>query len=80
MWTIDVEDWIWGDSPAPEKQLEAFKRGVDRGGDLVVLHYLYPSTVGYLREMIRYVKMSGGEGREKRIGTVEQCMNGNKTV
>jgi peptidoglycan/xylan/chitin deacetylase (PgdA/CDA1 family) len=69
MWTIDVEDWLWGTSPTPEKQLEAFKSGVDNGGDLVVLHYLYESTVGYLREMVRYARATG-----KRVGTVEGCM------
>ena len=48
MWSIDVEVWIWGTSATPEKQLEAFKRGVDSGGDLVVMHYLFPSRVRLL--------------------------------
>ncbi len=116
MWTIDVEDWIWGEgvppipeeeSPEPnqpsknevsphpeskiqtetmpnhkikafaepegeseeaqaailaqEKQFNAFKRGVDQGGSLVVLHYLYPSTVRALREMVRYAREKGME-------------------
>ena len=120
MWTIDVEDWIWGKgvsptpdkdgqeptqpseseaSPSPktktmlhhesaaaaepegegeaaqaalvaqEKQFNAFKRGVDEGGSLVVLHYLYPSTVMALREMIRYAREKGVEVR-----TVGECL------
>lgn len=72
MWTIDVEDWIYGTSETPEKQLEAFQRGVENGGDLVVMHYLYESTVSYLREMIQIAKATGRE-----LTTVADCM-GNK--
>jgi peptidoglycan/xylan/chitin deacetylase (PgdA/CDA1 family) len=76
MWSIDVEDWKWGASPTPERQMEAFKRGVERGGDLVVLHYLYPSTVGLLREMVRWVRDGEDGGGERRIGTVGECLGG----
>ncbi len=125
MWTIDVEDWIWGEGVSPvletenpepnqppqnevspnpeakiqatttpnheikafaepegkrgeaqaaailaqEKQFNAFKRGVDQGGSLVVLHYLYPSTVRALREMVRYAREKGME-----IMTVGECL------
>ncbi|KAF2398148.1 glycosyl hydrolase [Trichodelitschia bisporula] len=68
-WSVDVEDWLWATGPTPEKQLEAFKRDLARGGDLVVMHYLYPSTVGYLREFIRLAKGTG-----KRLMRVDQCL------
>lgn len=68
-WSIDVEDWIWGQSATPEKQIEAFQRGIDRGGNLVAMHYLYPSTVNYLREFIRLAKATG-----KTLMRVDQCM------
>ncbi|KAH7012453.1 glycosyl hydrolase [Microdochium trichocladiopsis] len=68
-WSVDVEDWLWAESSTPEKQLEAFKRDVNKGGNLVVLHYLYPSTVSYLREFIRIAKATG-----KQLMRVDQCM------
>jgi peptidoglycan/xylan/chitin deacetylase (PgdA/CDA1 family) len=70
-WSVDVEDWKWGESDTPEKQMEAFKRQVEKGGDLVVLYYLYGSAVGYLREMIWFVKEMG-----LRVGTVGECLRG----
>ena len=42
-----------------QKQLEAFQNDVAKGGNLVVLHYLYPSTVNYLREFIQIAKATG---------------------
>jgi peptidoglycan/xylan/chitin deacetylase (PgdA/CDA1 family) len=69
MWSVDAEDWLWGESSTPEKQLEAFKRDVAKGGNLVVTHYLYQSTVDYLREFVRVAKGTG-----KRIMRVDQCM------
>jgi len=69
MWSVDVEDWLWAETSTPEKQLDAFQRDVDKGGDSVVMHYLYPSTVGYLREFIRRAKATG-----KRLMRVDQCM------
>lgn len=68
-WSIDVEDWLWAESDTPEKQLEAFKRDLKAGGNLVVMHYLYESTVGYLEEFIKLAKGTG-----KRLMRVDQCM------
>ncbi|KAF8472085.1 hypothetical protein BDZ91DRAFT_717168 [Kalaharituber pfeilii] len=68
-WSVDVEDWLWALSGTPEKQLDAFKRDVNKGGNLVVMHYLYPSTVGYLREFIKIAKATG-----KQLMRVDQCM------
>jgi hypothetical protein len=47
----------------------AFQRDVNKGGNLVVLHYLYPSTVSYLREFIQIAKKTG-----KQLMRVDQCM------
>lgn len=68
-WSVDVEDWLWATGPTPEKQLDAFKRDIAKGGNLVVMHYLYPSTVGYLREFIQLAKATG-----KDLMRVDQCM------
>lgn len=68
-WSIDVEDWLWATGPTPEKQLEAFKRDVAKGGNLVVMHYLYPSTVGYLKQFIQLAKATG-----KQLMRVDQCL------
>ncbi|KAK7537858.1 glycosyl hydrolase [Phyllosticta paracitricarpa] len=68
-WSVDVEDWLWATSSTPEKQLDAFNRDVKKGGNLVVLHYLYPSTVGYLRQFIQIAKATG-----KDLMRVDQCM------
>lgn len=68
-WSIDVEDWIWAESDTPEKQLDAFNRDVAKGGNLLVMHYLYNSTVEYLPEFIRLAKATG-----KQLMRVDQCM------
>jgi len=68
-WSVDVEDWLWAETSTPENQLAAFKRDVAKGGNLVVLHYLYPSTVSYLREFIQIAKATG-----KQLMRVDQCM------
>jgi len=68
-WSVDVEDWLWAQTDTPEKQLDAFRRDVAKGGNLVVMHYLYPSTVGYLREFIGIAKKTG-----KQLMRVDQCM------
>ncbi|KAL0944178.1 polysaccharide deacetylase [Colletotrichum truncatum] len=68
-WNIDVEDWLYAQSKTPEKQLEAFQRDLDKGGSLVVMHYLYPSTVSYLRTFIQKAKATG-----KQLMRVDQCM------
>jgi peptidoglycan/xylan/chitin deacetylase (PgdA/CDA1 family) len=69
MWSVDVEDWLWAQTDTPEQQLTAFQRDVDKGGNLVVLHYLYPSTVSYLRQFIQKAKATG-----KQLMRVDQCM------
>ncbi|KAF2733881.1 glycoside hydrolase/deacetylase [Polyplosphaeria fusca] len=69
MWSVDVEDWLWAQTDTPEEQLKAFQRDVDKGGNLVVMHYLYPSTVGYLRQFIQIAKKTG-----KQLMRVDQCM------
>ncbi|KAK0653513.1 putative peptidoglycan-N-acetylglucosamine deacetylase [Lasiodiplodia hormozganensis] len=68
-WSVDVEDWLWAETSTPEKQLDAFKRDVEKGGNLVVMHYLYNSTVSYLREFIQIAKGTG-----KQLMRVDQCM------
>lgn len=68
-WSVDVEDWLWAETSTPEQQKVAFQRDVNKGGNLVVLHYLYPSTVSYLREFIRIAKATG-----KQLMRVDQCM------
>jgi len=68
-WSVDVEDWLWAETDTPEQQKVAFQRDVDKGGNLVVLHYLYPSTVSYLREFIQIAKKTG-----KQLMRVDQCM------
>lgn len=69
MWSVDVEDWLWAETDTPEEQLKAFQRDVDKGGSLVVMHYLYPSTVSYLRQFIQIAKATG-----KQLMRVDQCM------
>ncbi|TQN69753.1 Chitin deacetylase, partial [Colletotrichum shisoi] len=66
-WNIDVEDWLWATSSQPEKQLEAFQRDLEKGGSLVVMHYLYPSTVKYLRQFIQMAKKTN-----KKLMRVDQ--------
>ncbi|KAL7271522.1 hypothetical protein RUND412_005714 [Rhizina undulata] len=68
-WSIDVEDWLWALSSTPEKQLEAFQRDLAKGGNLVVMHYLYPTTVGYLKQFIQLAKATG-----KQLMRVDQCL------
>ncbi|KAI1413820.1 carbohydrate esterase family 4 protein [Hypoxylon sp. FL1857] len=68
-WSVDVEDWLWAESDTPEKQLEAFKRDVAAGGNIVVMHYLYNSTVSYLKEFIEIAKATG-----KQLMRVDQCL------
>ncbi|KAL5392163.1 hypothetical protein DPSP01_000683 [Paraphaeosphaeria sporulosa] len=69
MWSVDVEDWLWAQTDTPEEQLKAFERDVNKGGNLVVMHYLYPSTVGYLQQFIQIAKKTG-----KQLMRVDQCM------
>ena len=69
MWSVDVEDWLWALTTTPEQQLVSFQRDVDKGGNLVVMHYLYPSTVSYLQQFIQIAKKTG-----KQLMRVDQCM------
>jgi peptidoglycan/xylan/chitin deacetylase (PgdA/CDA1 family) len=68
-WSVDVEDWLWATTNTPEQQKVAFERDVKKGGNLVVLHYLYPSTVSYLKDFIKIAKATG-----KQLMRVDQCM------
>ncbi|KAK4674831.1 hypothetical protein QC763_124070 [Podospora pseudopauciseta] len=68
-WSIDVEDWLWAESSTPNKQLDAFKRDLAKGGNLMVMHYLHQSTVDLLPEFIKLAKASG-----KRLMRVDQCL------
>ncbi|KAI9722914.1 MAG: hypothetical protein M1812_001362 [Candelaria pacifica] len=68
-WSVDVEDYLWALSTTPEKQLDAFKRDIGKGGNLVVMHYLYPTTVQYLPQFIALAKATG-----KQLMRVDQCM------
>ncbi|OKL62814.1 hypothetical protein UA08_01877 [Talaromyces atroroseus] len=68
-WSVDVEDWLWAGTDRPERQLRAFRRDVDRGGDLVVMHYLTWDTVQYFRDFIQIARDTG-----KQIMRVDQCM------
>ncbi|CAD0090948.1 unnamed protein product [Aureobasidium vineae] len=67
--SVNVKDWPWAETETPEKQLDAFKRDVAKGGNLVVMQYLYPSTVGYLRQFIQIAKATG-----KQLLRVDQCI------
>ncbi|GKT40227.1 chitin deacetylase ARB_04768 [Colletotrichum spaethianum] len=68
-WSIDVQDWLWAETSTPEKQVEAFKSDVAKGGNLVVMHFSYNSTVNYFPEFIRLAKATG-----KQIMRIDQCM------
>lgn len=68
-WSVDVEDWLWANSSTPEKQLDAFYRGIARGGNLAVMHYLNPTTVEYLPQFIRHAKDAG-----LKIMRIDQCL------
>ena len=58
-WSIDVGDWLWGTSSTPEKQLQAVQDGINSGGNLIVMHYLYQSTVDYLPQFIEMALAAG---------------------
>ncbi|KFA61234.1 hypothetical protein S40285_10677 [Stachybotrys chlorohalonatus IBT 40285] len=68
-WSVDVQDWMWAESSTPEKQLDAFRSDVQKGGNLVVMHYSHNSTVEYFAEFIRLAKATG-----KQIMRVDQCL------
>ncbi|EPE35307.1 Glycoside hydrolase/deacetylase [Glarea lozoyensis ATCC 20868] len=68
-WSVDVQDWLWAMTATPEKQLTNFQADVNKGGNLVVMHYLYDSTVSYLPQFIDIAKKTG-----KQLMRVDQCM------
>ncbi|KAI0444284.1 hypothetical protein F4803DRAFT_261377 [Xylaria telfairii] len=68
-WSVDIEDWLWAETPTPEKQIDAFRRDVAAGGSITVMHYLYNTTVSYLPQFIQIAKASG-----KQLMRVDQCM------
>lgn len=68
-WSVDVEDYLWATGPTPEKQLAAFQRDVNTGGNLVVCHYLYQSTVDYIPQFLQIAKSTG-----KTLMRVDQCL------
>lgn len=68
-WSVDVQDWLWAQSDTPENQLANFQSDVEKGGNLVVMHYLYETTVDYLPQFIEIAKKTG-----KQLMRVDQCM------
>jgi len=69
-WSIDVEDWLWALTDTPQNQLTAFQGFVNQGGDLVVMHYLYNSTVDYLPQFIEMALATG-----KQLMRVDRKLN-----
>ncbi|KAI9151374.1 Polysaccharide deacetylase [Paramyrothecium foliicola] len=68
-WSVDVQDWKWAETSTPEKQVEAFNADVAKGGNLVVMHFSYNTTVNYFPEFIKQAKATG-----KQIMRIDQCM------
>ncbi len=68
-WSVDVQDWLWAFTSTPEKQIENFQSDVNKGGNLVVMHYLYESTVNFLPQFIDIAKKTG-----KQLMRVDQCL------
>lgn len=68
-WSVDVQDYLWALSDTPEKQIDAFQSDVNKGGNLVVMHYLYDTTVTYLPQFIQIAKKTG-----KQLMRVDQCL------
>ncbi|KAH8762198.1 carbohydrate esterase family 4 protein [Hyaloscypha sp. PMI_1271] len=68
-WSVDVQDWLWALSSTPENQITNFQSDVNKGGNLVVMHYLYNTTVSYIPQFIAIAKKTG-----KQLMRVDQCM------
>lgn len=68
-WSVDVQDWLWATSSTPQNQLTNFQSDVNKGGNLVVMHYLYDSTVTYLPQFIAIAQKTG-----KQLMRVDQCL------
>ena len=69
MWSIDVEDWIYGPTDKDNMQYKAFERSLKKGGDMVVMHYLYESTVDQFRDMIKLARAQG-----RQFVRMDQCI------
>jgi peptidoglycan/xylan/chitin deacetylase (PgdA/CDA1 family) len=70
MWSVDIKDYLYMNSPTPEKQLDAFNEDVSQGGNLVVMHYLSQSTVDYFQQMIQVAKSLG-----MNIMPINECLS-----
>jgi peptidoglycan/xylan/chitin deacetylase (PgdA/CDA1 family) len=68
-WSVDVQDWLWALTDTPENQITNFQSDVNKGGNLVVMHYLYNTTVSYLPQFIAIAKQTG-----KQLMRVDQCL------
>ncbi|PQE05690.1 glycosyl hydrolase protein [Rutstroemia sp. NJR-2017a BVV2] len=68
-WSVDVQDWLWALSDTPQNQITNFQSDVSKGGNLVVMHYLYQTTVDYLPQFIDIAKKTG-----KQLMRVDQCL------
>ncbi|KAF4634245.1 hypothetical protein G7Y89_g3861 [Cudoniella acicularis] len=68
-WSVDVQDWLWALTSTPENQITNFQANVNSGGNLVVMHYLYNTTVSYLPQFIQIAKATG-----KQLMRVDQCL------
>lgn len=68
-WSVDVQDWLWALTSTPENQITNFQSDVDKGGNLVVMHYLYNTTVTYLPQFIAIAQKTG-----KQMMRVDQCL------
>lgn len=68
-WSVDIQDYLWAESSTPEKQISNFQSDVNAGGNLVVMHYLYDSTVTYIPQFIAIAKKTG-----KQLMRVDQCL------
>ena len=73
LWSVDIRDWVFGvdeQTGDPDRQqYKAYVEGVEKGGDIVVMHNLYNSTVDQFRDMIRYAKKKG-----KKFVRMDQCV------
>jgi peptidoglycan/xylan/chitin deacetylase (PgdA/CDA1 family) len=68
-WSVDVQDYLWALSSTPQNQITNFQSDVNAGGNLVVMHYLYQTTVDYLPQFIAIAKSTG-----KQLMRVDQCL------
>lgn len=72
MWSIDVYDWIYGIQPSGDPsrmQYKAFEEQLNKGGSIVVMHYLYKSTVDQFQDMIKLAKAKG-----RKFVRMDECI------